>query len=501
MAQTVDLSPVPAALMKSMRHVGYSLETALADILDNSITAEAAVISVQFRWNSGEPWVAICDDGHGMSAAALHDAMRFGSISGPGAARTAEDLGRFGLGLKTASLSQCKRVTVVSKQAGALNACAWDVDFLEACGEAAWRALVLSERELAADPVACKALAWLAAKPAGTVVLWQKLDQLSAPNLEGPEKHFNDLMDATRQHIERTFHRFLVAEQNHRALAIDFNGLACVGRNPFGKAVPARQELEAEEMKIRGQKVVIRPFILPHKNKLSKQAYADLGGDAGYAQNQGCYVYRNRRLIVEHQWFRLMPKTELTKLLRVQIDIPNTLDDCWQLDVKKSSVALPLEVRTRLKELLPALCESAKRPYKARGRRALPEKVINMWSREFKDGRVSYVMNEAHPFVKALVCDAKGEVDPKKLAYLRILSGAFPVEAFHVDVNDDEKTEIVSAAAQTEKEEAVRQLILFYRDELKRGSAEIATLLQKQELPLPEAEWKKLLQEAFHESK
>src|SRR5262245_17756712 len=111
----VDLSPSPLALLESLRSIGYTLDSALADLVDNSITAKADSISVRFLWNNGKPWVAMLDDGRGMTADELTQAMVFGSRN-PSEQRDANDLGRFGLGLKTASISQCRRLTVASKQ-------------------------------------------------------------------------------------------------------------------------------------------------------------------------------------------------------------------------------------------------------------------------------------------------------------------------------------------------------------------------------------------------
>lgn len=105
----INLSPRPSALLESLRSIGYTLETALADIIDNSITANSSSISVRFAWNNGDPWIAIIDDGDGMSNDELINAMRFGSRN-PVEKRAKNDLGRFGLGMKTASISQCRHL-------------------------------------------------------------------------------------------------------------------------------------------------------------------------------------------------------------------------------------------------------------------------------------------------------------------------------------------------------------------------------------------------------
>ena len=176
---TVELLPNPAFLMQSMRHIGYTLETALADIIDNSIAAEASVISVQYRWNDANPWIAIIDDGCGMSSEGIKEAMRFGGEICPTENRSSSDLGRFGLGLKTASLSQCKRLTVISKQNGSVSSCIWDVDALAEAAAPKWNALLPSVEMLKKDPVIEKLLHRLDEISSGTIVIWQKLDNLS----------------------------------------------------------------------------------------------------------------------------------------------------------------------------------------------------------------------------------------------------------------------------------------------------------------------------------
>ena len=494
---TVELLPNPAFLMQSMRHIGYTLETALADIIDNSIAAEASVISVQYRWNDANPWIAIIDDGCGMSSEGIKEAMRFGGEICPTESRSSSDLGRFGLGLKTASLSQCKRLTVISKQNDTVSSCIWDVDALSEAATPKWNALLPSVEMLKKDPVIEKLLHRLDEISSGTIVIWQKLDNLSVTSKKGSaESNFAEAMVRASEHMGLVFHRFFVMEKGSKVIKIDFNGTVVEGINPFGMAVPARQELQDETITLEGQKIEIQPFILPHHSKVSKKDYEKYGGEDGYLHNQGFYVYRNRRLIIKGTWFRIIPKTELHKLIRIRIDIPNSLDHLWQLDVKKSNASPPLAVLNRLKELLPSLSDRGKRPYTKRGSRALSD-VVYIWRREFANNKVSYVINEEHPFVKTLVTNEYGEVDSQKLSYLRIISGAFPAESFHVDVNNDTKTVIVSAAQQDEMENAVRKLISSCR-EMGLEKAAIWDMMCKNELPVSKERQEELLEEEFN---
>jgi len=152
MTEYLELSPNPLALIESLRNVGYSIETAVADLIDNSIYAGAREIHIDFSWNEGDPWLAISDDGCGMSREELIAAMRFGSSS-PLALRSPTDLGRFGLGLKTASLSQCRHVTVMSRRNGELSFSEWDLDRISKGNEDGWRLGIFGVEEARHRPV------------------------------------------------------------------------------------------------------------------------------------------------------------------------------------------------------------------------------------------------------------------------------------------------------------------------------------------------------------
>jgi len=492
----LNLAPIPAILIQSMRCIGYTLETALADIIDNSITAGATRISVQFRWNGGDPWVAILDNGCGMSASELREAMRFGGDLAPSDKRDAHDLGRFGLGLKTASLSQCRRLTVVSKKEGKINVLEWDVDYLAKTKSAEWCVRIPSVKELQNNTVCTSLCEELDKATSATLVLWRNLDALlSDEKRKATEEQFTEAMARVSDHIALVFHRFLAPEEpGRKAVKMDFNKTHVKPFNPFGLAVPARRELTSEIISVQGKKIEVQPFVLPHYTKTSRPEYERAGGEEGYRDNQGFYVYRNQRLIVKGTWFRLTPKTELTKLLRVRVDIPNSLDNLWQLDVKKSQAHPPQIVLERLKEVIQHIANEGRRVYTRRGTRAVSD-TVHIWGRQVADGKACYTLNEKHPFVKTLVEDENGGIDLLKLKLLRVISGAFPVHAFHLDANND-SVEIVSSA---QSEEAVQTVVTFIHALRKGGGdkAAVSKQLGKIELPLRDQEVTKLIQEEF----
>jgi hypothetical protein len=496
MSAFIQIAPNPAILIQSLRCIGYTLDTSLADIIDNSITAGAENISIQFRWNDRNPWIAILDDGCGMSDNKLREAMRFGGDAAPTDKRNANDLGRFGLGLKTASLSQCRHLTVVSKHNDKIHVLEWDVDFLAKSESPGWSALAPTVKNLRDDAVMEPLLDKLAKNKTGTLVLWRNLDGIVFDDKRRVwETQFTEAMSRASEHIGLIFHRFLAPEKGRKAVKMDFNETTVEPFNPFGMAVPARRELTDEIISVQGKKVVVQPFVLPHNTKISRQEYEKAGGENGYRDNQGFYIYRNNRLILKGTWFRLTPKTELTKLLRVRVDIPNSLDHLWQLDVKKSQAHPPQMVLHRLKEVIQRIVNEGRRVYTRRGMRLVSD-TIHIWGREIADGKVCYVLNEKHPFVKSLIVDGDGNIDSKKITLLRVISGAFPVQAFHSDANSD-SVEIVSVAKNEEIAQAVANLIRSLRAAGMDDDA-IRKQLEKTELSLPSDEILKLIQKEFY---
>ncbi len=220
----ISMPPLPSALIESLRNIGYTIDTALADIIDNSITAEATTISVRFLWEDGAPWVAIADNGWGMGENELQNAMRFGSRS-PLVARGKNDLGRFGLGMKTASISQCRSMTVCSKKRGLISACEWNLDQITDELTDGWMLGVIDPKSIFKDPCLIMLVNnFLDDSDSGTIVLWRNLDTtLAGTETVDSEKKFSELMDNARRHLETIFHRFLSPDPGFKKIRMDFN--------------------------------------------------------------------------------------------------------------------------------------------------------------------------------------------------------------------------------------------------------------------------------------
>lgn len=423
--------------MESLRSMGYTVETALADVIDNSLAVGARIVSVRFLWANGDPWVAIMDNGHGMTNAELIEAMRFGCVS-PLESRAADDLGRFGLGMKTASISQCRLLTVISLAGGKLSGCAWDLDMLAKPENKEWSAMLHTPDTLAASPVISPLIDTLKTWGSGTIVCWQKADGLFPDKTAGTsEQRFDELMDRARQHLQLVFHRFISPDPGRSAVRMDFNGSALTAFDPFGPRHPARQELPQETIRVGGERIEVQPFVLPHHSKIPRSEYEAFGGEEGYLQSQGFYLYRQRRLIVKGTWFRLIRKEVLNKLIRVRIDIPNSLDALWRIDVKKAEADPPESVLRELRKLIQRIAGAGQRVYTKRATRLQSGPMVSVWKREVIDGKIRYSLNEEHPLLREMLGDVDIARAARARVCLQLVSNAFPSDVYFSDAAGD----------------------------------------------------------------
>jgi len=428
--KSIDLPPYAPTLMESTRAIGYSLEAAIADIIDNSISASASNIWVSF-FPIGDAYIAILDDGNGMSASEINIAMQYGSRN-PSEQRADNDLGRFGLGLKTASLSQCKILTVVSKKGDIIEGRRWDLDYVATTEK--WSLGVLDEDEIACLPN----IEQLKSLPSGTMVLWQNLDRLMLGEIHF-EHAMGRKMDEVRNHLTLVYHRYLAGEVGIGKIMLYFNNEKLCPHDPFlrNKSVQAFSD---EIILIGRSKVVVRPYILPHISKLSLEEIESLGGNEGLRKQQGFYVYRNKRLLVWGTWFRMMRQGELSKLVRIQVDIPNSLDDLWTLDIKKSTAVPPAEVRRNLGNIIKKMAEKSKRTWTYRGKKETDDTVSHIWSRIKTRTGIVYEINQDYPIVDKLT--AKYPDIKRELQFLfKQIEVGLPLNSLYIDLVNDEKVE------------------------------------------------------------
>ena len=426
MIRREKIAPSAAVLVESMRDIGYSLQTAVADIIDNSITSGARRIELLADTHSDNPSIGILDDGTGMSETELLEAMRPGSKS-PLDSRPQHDLGRFGLGLKTASFSQCRRLTVLTRSRGMTSCAVWDLDVISKTDE--WLVEVVSNAEH---------IPWSSKLgDSGTLVVWQKLDRLVDKENSNSQRSLNRHIDETATHITLVFHRFLSGEKGIKKVLMSLNGRELEPFDPFHSSHPATILGPEEVFRLGDQEIRIQPVTLPHHKKVSMQEWERYAGPEGYVRNQGFYVYRGRRLIIHGTWFKLMRQTELTKLARVRIDMPNSMDSDWKIDLKKASAQPPEPVRARLRKIIEKIGATSKRVYTTRGNRLVSDSKLPVWKRDQNKNQVFYNLNYEHPvftsFSNKLAEDQRREF----WKLLRLASSTLPIDSLILDMSSD----------------------------------------------------------------
>lgn len=425
--------PRPGSLVESLRSVGYNLPTALADIIDNSVAAKAKNVWLFFHWAGAESHITIMDDGRGMSEDELREAMRPGSRS-PLEYRDPADLGRFGLGLKTASFSQCRKLTVLSKAEGTnISTRIWDLDYVSDNNE--WRLLRTVTGSARAQ------IDRLASMKTGTIVHWSQLDRITSGENTGDaaaHTRFNTAIDHVRKHLAMTFHRYL----EDGSLKLDINGHAVQPWNPFLEAHMATYRTPQETIRFGSSCIVFRGYVLPHKDMLSEDEFNLAAGPHGWVAHQGFYVYRSRRLLVPGDWLHLGRPSQWTKqehcnLARIRLDLPNETDAEWHLDVKKSTARPPSLIRDRLTELAESVRVRARSVFAHRGRYGsrIPavEDFVRPWESVTREGHTACRINRQHPAVKAMF-EHMGGSSPELDSLLRVLEETVPVQQIWLDM-------------------------------------------------------------------
>jgi hypothetical protein len=421
----IELPPVAPLLMQSLRAVGYTLQAALADLIDNSIAAGAQIVEINFNALSGQ-YVAIVDDGYGMDEATLIDAMRFGSRD-PRESRSSTDLGRFGLGLKTASLSQGRRFTVASLKEGALSVTRWDLDECERRGT--W----WLERPSAAE-LPGEILNALKAKGRGTAVVWEHLDRLPVVGSDAA-RVFNRIMDEAADHLALTFHRFLAGEIVG-PFAITLNGRPLPRLDPFLTGHARGQTLHVETFDVEGHAVSVSPFVLPFPSRLKQDEIDRAGGRDTLRTGHGFYVYRGGRLVVPGGWFRIVPADELVRLARVRVDVPVALDHIWKVDIRKATAEPPAALRPHLRRIVGDVTARSRRVYTHKGTPRHVGDRVSFWKRrDGRDGAASWIVNREHPAVAGMLAGHRSDGDVERL--LRLVEEAIPAHDIHLHISND----------------------------------------------------------------
>lgn len=426
MAKRERLPPSAACLSASMRDLGYSLEAAVADLIDNSISAEASRIDIFCELSVLQPKIIILDNGRGMSAAELLVAMRHGAAN-PQTERSPKDLGRFGLGLKTASFSQCRSLTVVSAKDGNLSGAEWNLDVIDEMDD--WILSILDEDEIGVLPYVRQL------GEHGTAVIWQEMDRLLEDETGNRRDEIvNEKLDILEKHLGIVFHRFLAGEIREQGrLDIRVNGHSVGSFDPFCRKNTHTRYLPEEIVRIGSAAVHLQPYILPHHSNLTVREDKFYQNRSDFISNQGAYIYRNGRLMAWGDWFRLIPKGEATKLARVQIDFPNSLDEAWTIDIKKSRSRPPLPVRERLRQIISQVSGASTTVHRGRGQKLFHETTAPLWERYAENAGIRYALSKTHPLVQSLHNKLDSEGARLLALVLEAASASLPVEMIYAD--------------------------------------------------------------------
>ncbi len=371
--------PAAARTISSLRDVGYELPQAIADLVDNSVSAGAATVSVDVRFDGTDSWIRIADDGHGMDTATLTESLRYGSVRDYGG----DDLGKFGFGLKTASTSQCRRVVVASRRAlerARIEVRALDLAHIERTNR--WEILVVDPTERPQhliDPIRDNT---------GTVVLWENLDRIL--NYKDPwggwaKRRLLDRAGAIAEHLGMVFHRFLAGQVRGHKLQILVNGSVVDPWDPFCRDEPKTTALPDHDFRVASESgmgiVHVSPYVLPDKAEFSDSAaWQRASGPLKWNRQQGMYVYRANRLIQWGGWSRIRTIDEHTKLARVALDFSPNLDAAFEINISKSIVKLPIDLRDDIEPVVNQVARIASQRYRtgadskggSRGRRTSP---------------------------------------------------------------------------------------------------------------------------------
>lgn len=419
-----DSTPKAKGLIISFRSMGYTIETALADLIDNCIAASATKIQIYFDWTTQK--IYIFDNGKGMGKEELIEAMDLAS-GDPVLLRQSSDLGRFGMGMKTASFSMGRNLLVVSKKDNLISNAFWDIDYV--IQEGKWQTLSWDEKTI---DVLIKSLPTsfeMCFEGSGTLIVISNLDKLiDNDNLEKSKKIFYETIENVKKHISLHFHRFI--EEDNLEIYLNDN---CIDPwNPFQVSNVATQELPVEEYNLHGKQVRIEPYILPHETKFISENDFENAGGSDWNRYQGFYVYRNRRLIEYGTWFRKLKKEPAYRLARIKLDITSESDLDWNIDILKSKVKLPSYLRDIVVRIASETSRLSVKIYNSRGTYTKKKKdnnndLVYVWEqKKNSNGNYSFYLNKKHPLFKKLLENNSDENNAILKVYLKLVENYVP---------------------------------------------------------------------------
>lgn len=463
---TFDFTPDPISLLESNRNLGYSIEEAISDLIDNSISAKATNISYEIHPNNGRPYFLLKDNGLGMSNAdnELVDSFRLGSKN-PLEERDPNDLGRFGFGMKTASLSQARILTVITKKKG-YNTLAFSLDLNFIRDNGKWLLRTVDNNLFKAE------LDYLNNLESGTIIRWDDWDR--APKLE------DDLLALNSQindYLSVCFHRFI-----EKGISICCHGYSLDSCSPIPIGEGASQFSKIPLTK--NNKAKQTSYILQHP-KNWEEDYENINRFNsfrlfdGFERQQGIYIYRcNRLLTPKGGWLGLLRKGNAAKLARVVIDYPNDADALWSLDITKTNASIPFEFKREIKKLIDTTKKGSVKKIVRGNRntnRSLSLNHSNIWKisddREFNSYK--YEVDTDHPIFQGLINEKK--IKEKDLNFLlKLISENLPVAKI-IDNNDSDPSKHDRMLPQNKLSEADLEIAkILFKNQMKMETKAVA---------------------------
>jgi hypothetical protein len=378
MARKKTLPPNPARLIEGLRDTGYDFDTALADIVDNSVDAGATRIDIRINLDTdGDILITVADNGCGMDEQTLLDGMTYGATGRIDPKR----LGKFGLGLKTASTAFCRKLSVTTRSSpdAVLMKATWDLDHVVNTAE--WE-LLLDDPDTYEEGV----FEEVASGSSGTLVVWDAVDRLVKSYADKTGKHARNALGKAvsgfGHHASMVYQRFLDFSDNRaRNIGITLNGETVCSWNPFCEQeaeteLVAEKTLSVELPEGSTASLNIRAFILPRKEHFSSETAWKESRLTN--KMQGIYVYRENRLIHPADWLGMFIKEPHLSLLRVEFSFDHLLDEAFQVDIKKSRILLNEDLYNWvLNEFLPAPRNAANDRYRKGQRKKVGEQAKN----------------------------------------------------------------------------------------------------------------------------
>jgi hypothetical protein len=392
-----DFTPDPVSLLESTRNLGYSIEEAISDLIDNSITAEAKNIAYEFHWNSGTPFFLLKDDGKGMSYEnnELIDSFKLGANKEK--ERDTKDLGRFGFGMKTASLSQARSLTVITKKKGnSIISRALDLIFIAELDQG-WKLKLVDENKIRNE------LYFLDKQDSGTIIRWDDWDRAPKSN-----EDFTSLISEINNYISVCFHRFI--EKGIKIYCHETPLLPC-SPIPSGEGSTLYSQVSIDKNAKQLAYIIQHPKFWA-ENYENNTGFNSFRLFEGLERQQGIYIYRCDRLLTpKGGWLGQINKGNSAKLARVVINYSNKADDLWSLDITKTNASIPYEFRSAIKDLIEASKNESLKKI-ARGNRVISEGLSNsnnalVWltTKDLQFNSFKYSIDINNPFIKQFVSE------------------------------------------------------------------------------------------------